>query len=287
MASSAAQLAPRRLVLHLDELESLRVLAGGARLPTDFRAVPADVADAPSEERGRDDGLRSLLDRGLITEDGDEPAGYLVHPSLVTNLAVLSAPELLIETRATIGQGSAQRAVRAAHAVSGPLGASLVRTGAGAGVELSAFPAERLGVEVNRAVPEAGPSGHADRRPAGTVALTALVELPIAAARGGAVVDAVAADLQISAEERELALSLAREATGVLQATLSVPTRGPDAKAWIDQVLWHATDGGWVGVAPERDPQGRSVARLVAVEPSELSAWLAPLVGQALVEGSQ
>lgn len=276
-ASATSTLAPRRLILALDELEALRRLAGDVRLPADFRVIgelPAAVA-------------ATLAERGLVSGD---PGALVVHPSIVADLAVLSAPEVLVETVATVGQGSARQALRAAHALAGPLGASLVRAEEGAGVELSIFPAERVGEEIARVVPQAARGREGVWRPEGVVALAALVELPIAAQLGGpAVVAEVAQDIQVSEQERELALALAREATGVLQATLTVPARTdshPPA-AWVGAVLWYATDGGWVGLAPQPGPDGRTVARLVPAEPAELPTWLAPLLGQALVEAAR
>jgi hypothetical protein len=271
------ELAPRRLVLRVDELELLRRLAGEPRLPADFRVVPG-------QEQEQDGALASLAGRGLVTNDRARAGRFAVRPSLAADLAVLSAPEVLIETRAAVGQGAARLALRAAHAVAGPLGASLVRADEGVGVELSVFPAECLGDEIRRVVPEAGGARRGGSRPAGVVPLAALVELPIADGIGGpAVVAEIAAELKVTSEERDLVLSLAREATGVLQATLTAPARAGGA-AWVGEVLWYATDFGWIGLAPEPGAQGRTVARLVPVEPADLPAWLAPLVGQALVE---
>lgn len=291
MTVTGSELAPRRLVLRLDELEALRRLAGGPRLPADFRVVAQEAAPAPEAAQQRPgeaaapDPLPALIDRGLVSEDPAERGRYVVHPSLAADLAVLSAPEVLVETRVAVGQGSARQALRAAHAVAGPLGASLVRASQGAGVELSVFPAERLGPEVGRVVPQAGGPARRGPRLEGVVPLAALVELPIADGIGGpAVVAEIAADLQVTSQERELALSLAREAIGVLQATLTVAPRRDGGATWVGEVLWYATESGWIGLAPEPGDQGRTVVRLVPAEPAELSAWLAPLVGQALVE---
>jgi len=276
-AADTLALAPRRLVLALDELEALRRLAGDVRLPADFRVIGELPSAVPA----------TLAERGLVSGD---PGALVVHASIVADLAVLSAPEVLVETVATVGQGSARQALRAVHALAGPLGASLVRAQEGAGVELSIFPAERVGREIARIVPQAARGREGAWRPEGIVALAALVELPIAAKLGGpAVVAQVAQDLQVSEQQRELALALARESTGVLQATLTVRTNRsrPHAQAWVGEVLWYATDGGWVGLAPEPGADGRTVVRLVPAEPAELPVWLAPLVGQALVEAAR
>lgn len=56
---------------------------------------------------------------------------------------------------------------------------------------------------------------------------------------------------------------------------------------WVGEVQWLATDAGWVGLAPEPGDRSRMAARLVTVEPDELGAWLAPIVGQALVEATR
>jgi hypothetical protein len=281
-------LAPRRLVLHIDDLETLRRLAGAPRLPADFRAVPRpDLAAQPSAPddpggapaAGDTDRLPALVERGLVVEDPEQPDGWVVHPSIAADLAVLAAPELLLETRVAAGDDE----LRAAHAVAGPLGASLVRAEVGAGVELSVFPAQRLGREVARVVPVARTGSVPP--PTGIVPLAALVELPIAAQLGGPeVVAEIAGALAISGDQRELALELARRATGVLQVLLTAPARSPEGAAAVGEVLWYATDGGWVGLAPQPGDDGRAVARLRAVEPSALPGWLAPIVGQALLE---
>lgn len=203
MAAPHNMFAARRVVLHIDELELLRVLAGGPELPADFRVEEgADPSAAV-------DPLAALRARGLVVTDAAEPGRLVVHRAIARDLAVLSAPDLLIETRVGVGDGPRRQALKAAHAVAGAIGASLVRAESGTGVELSVFAAASLGVELRRAVPDAATAQAGAAPPTGLLALAALVELPIAADLGGsAVVAALAEELQIPPEERELALEL-------------------------------------------------------------------------------
>jgi hypothetical protein len=241
---------------------------------------------------GAADLVGSLRERRLVQpaqpdRPGSDSDGVTIHPSVRANLAVLAAPELLIETRVQAEMDGATRVIRAAHAVAGELGGCLVRVGDSAAVELSIFPAVGLGAKLLRLVPPVGHPERADQRPSGVVPLAALTQLGVAERAGpGAVPEVVAevvADLRLGAGEQARARALLSQAHGVLQATVLVRPRVPGEPVAIGQVLWFATAGGWVGLAPEPGARGEASVRLRPAEPADLGGWLAPLVGQAIL----
>jgi hypothetical protein len=264
------------------------------RLPADFqvegrrpRLTDAGPVGAFGRVSAETTVFDRLVERGLM---GAGPDGARrVHPALAADLAVLTAPELLVTTRAVLRPGGS--GLRAAHAVTGSSGVGLLRAAAGAGVEWSRFPGGSLGAELVRAVSALGVSaaddgrGPVPRRPAGVVPLAALVELPIAAQwAGGPVVEEIAADLGVTPAQRELAVRLAAQAIGVLEVTVAVGGgRGPE----LGRLTWLPTRGGWVGLAPEPTAGPGRPVRLVPVDVDRLGGWLAPLVGQALVEAAR
>jgi hypothetical protein len=297
MTAPAVDLRPHRLVLAAAELELLRRLCGDLPLPGDFAVGRPDTprATPPSGPQGTTPGdrvggiggqsaalaaaARSLAGRGVLTADPDRPLGGRPHPSVLANLQVLAEPEILVETRVRVGT----QTVRAAHAVGAGLGASLARVGEVATVELSFFPAERLGLELVRAVPDTGSPGRAGQRPAGVVPLDALAQIGLADQVGGAeVVRQLATELRLTAGEQAAAQALAAQANGVLHSLVTAPPRPSRPVAVVGQVLWYATPGGWVGLAPQPQPDGRRTVRLSPVEPVDLGAWLAPLIAEAL-----
>jgi hypothetical protein len=280
---------PRRLVLAAAELELLRRLSGDLPLPGDF-GVQRRAEPPPGQPAGPGAGIgiesaalagaaRSLAARGVLQSDPDSPLGGQPHPSVVANLRVFATPAVLLETRVQVDT----HVVRAAHAVSGGLGASLARLGETANVELSIFPAERLGLELVRMVPATGAASRGDQRPTGLVPLEAIAELGLAEEIGGdEVVRQLAADLRLTAAEQELARALSAQATGVLHCLVIAPPRRPGEPGRVGQVLWYGTPGGWVGLAPEPTVDGRRVVRLRAADPVDLGAWVAPLIAGAL-----
>jgi hypothetical protein len=306
------ELQPRRLVLAAAELELLRRLAGDLRLPADFsvgrqvdpppaQPAPADPASppgrsgpaSPASPAGPGGGVggigvesaalaaaaRSLADQGVLQSDPDSPLGGRPHPSVAANLQVFASAEVLLETRVQVDT----QVVRAAHAVAGGLGASLARIGDTATVELSVFPAERLGLELVRVVPATGAASRANQRPAGLVPLDAVAQVGLADEIGGdAVVRELASELRLTAAEQELARALSAQATGVLHCLVSAPPRRPGEPGRVGQVLWYGTPGGWVGLDPEPTVDGRRAVRLRAAAPIDLGAWVAPLVAGAL-----
>jgi hypothetical protein len=283
------------LVLTIEELEELRQLAGGPPLPPDFQvAAPA----AQMTRRGPVGALGGgametqvvdrLAARGLVLDTDGQPRP---HRSLVADLAVLAAPELLVQVR-----GNANgRGLRAVYAVAGPLGVGLLRPTEGAGVEWSAYPAQTLGAELARCVStlDVTPDGRGGR-PSGLLPLAALVELPIAAeigagplggATAGQIAEEVAAELGVSGEQRDLALRLAGQSTGVLEVTVAAPDH--DGATQLGRVVWVATRNGWVGLAPEPGAGPGRPVRLTPVQDADLGSWLAPLIGQQMVGASR
>jgi hypothetical protein len=289
MTTPVLDIQPRRLVLAAAELELLRRLSGDVPLPADF-AVQRRADPPPEQPAGRGGGIgiesaalaaaaRSLAERGVLQSDQDSPLGGEPHPSVAANLQVFANPEVLLETRVHVDT----HVVRAAHAVSAGLGASLARLGDTATVELSIFPAERLGLELVRMVPATGAASRAEQRPTGLVPLDAVAQIGLADEIGGdEVIQLLSADLRLSAAEQQLARALSAQATGVLHCLVTAPPRGPAGSGRVGQVLWYGTPGGWVGIDPEPSPDGRRTVRLRAAEPIDLGAWVAPLVAGAL-----
>ena len=283
--TAAAMIAPRRVLLTADELDLLRRLAGDLRLPIDFRMEPP----RPTPPGGWSFAgmVGSLRERGLLQSGpagSSDSEGMTIHASVRANLAVLAAAEALVETRLQAGvEGATTQGVRAAHAVAGELGGSLVRLGEAAAVELSIFPAAGLGAELSRIVPRVGGRDPSARWPTGIVPLAALTQLEPAERAGPHMVEQVVADLRLGAGELSRARALLARACGVLQATVLVRPRMAGAPVAFGRVLWLATADGWLGLAPEPGPRGDVSVRLQPVEPEHLGAWLAPLVGQAIL----
>ncbi len=280
MTAPAMKIQPRRLVLAAAELELLRRVSGDLTLPADFAVgQPAQAPGFGVEAATLAAAGRSLAERGALRSDSDSPLGGEPHPSVLANLQVLAAPEVLLETHVSVdGQ-----TIRAAHAVAGGLGASLARLGETATVELSIFPAERLGLELVRMVPATGSAARAGQRPAGLLPLDAIAQVGLADEVGGdEVVRQLAAELRLTAAEQQLARALSTQAGGVLHCLVTAPPRGPGEPARVGQVLWYATAGGWVGLDPEPGPDDRRTVRLRPADPIDLGAWLAPLVAEAL-----
>jgi hypothetical protein len=282
----------RRLVFAVDELAELRALAGGPPLPPDFEVTSPAARMRGRKPTGSLGGgavestvVDRLAARGLVVVAAG--GGRQPHPSLLADLAVLAGPELLVRVRGNAGR----RGLRAVYAVAGPLGVGLLRPTEGAGVEWSAYPAESLGAELARAVSALGVGpDRGGARPTGLVPLAALVELPIAADLGapggelGAEIAAeVAAELGVSGAQRDLALRLAGQSTGVLEVTVTAPD--PAGAGRSGRVVWVATPAGWVGLAPEPAAGPGRPVRLTPVEDTDIGGWLAPLVGQLVGAG--
>jgi hypothetical protein len=242
-------------------------------------AVSEDVGGVEPGRRVAGDGVMGPGPEAAAAGDAGLVA---VHPSVRANLIVLAAPELLVETRVQVDTDGWPRVIRAAHAVAGMLGASLVRVDEAAAAELSIFPAERLGAELRRVVPPVGRPDRSARRPSGLLPLMALTQLGGAEQAGPPVVAEIVAELRLGAAELSRAHALLAQARGVLHSTVLASPRASGEPARFGQVLWYATAGGWIGVAPERGREGAASVRLEPAEPEDLGAWVAPLVGEAL-----
>ena len=102
--ADAAAVAPRRVLVPAEGLDLLRPLAGGQRLPADFRSQPRPgpaPGDHPVGTLGRGAGpARSPRGRALLQARPDGPGDAdhdIIHPPVRTRLVVLAGPEVLVE----------------------------------------------------------------------------------------------------------------------------------------------------------------------------------------------
>lgn len=270
--------APRRLTLSGPQW-ALLCRRVGADPPAGFGAG----ADVPEDELA--DAEAALVDRGLLAG-----ADRAVHPSVLANLAVWAAPDLLVRMEISV-RGAGLRAV---YAVRGQLGGSLL-TLPDHRVELSMFPAVRLGTELSRGVPEASqlPGGGrigtalaagADRAAPvrGRLPLAALAEYGPASAYSSP--RAAGAALGLSDEEVRLAGEVTARTLGVLRCLVTGGARASRAAGGmpVAEVVWLATDAGWVGLRPRPDGSGRQLVELVPVGADAIGAWLAPYLARIL-----
>ena len=258
--------AARRLVLTTAEVAALAA-AAGVVLPSGFPADPNAAAEA------------SLAARGLVVGDPPRPV-----PALATTLGVLGRPTVGVRVEVA-GQGLGLRAV---YAVAGPLGAGLL-TLPGEQVELSVFPAEAVGRELIRAVPEPDAFGGGRTRVSAVLgredAVSLAGRLPLAALEhfdhldrfGGP--DATRA-LGLTQAQARLAQRLTDSGTATLRALV---TGHADDDAYVGQVVWIATGQGWVGIRPIPDETGQRMVELVPVARHDIGVWLAPAIAE-LVE---
>ncbi|GAA2510827.1 hypothetical protein [Pilimelia columellifera] len=253
--------APRRLALTGLELATLAGRAGWTP-PPGFggpRAAPGALRRAEA----------GLVERGIMTT-GPGAGGPSLAVPVAANLAVFAAAvaTICVESRVR-GDGST-----AWYAVTDRLGASLFALGDGA-AELSLFPAELLGRELIRAVPSFPPDDETARAfalglapeppPAGRAPLAALAHQDA---------DPDTADgTPLSWREREFAEHLRRRTFGMLRCLV---TGAPDGWRVAGQVLWLATDAGWVGALPAGAEHGRRMVDLIPVTRQQIGAWIAP-----------
>lgn len=273
--SATAGTRPRRLVLSPAELELLRRRAG-VTLPPGFAV---DLIAAGEGREALAGAVEALAGRDAVRPDpSGDPSACQAHPSVVANLRVLAHPELLLQTSAQYGAIS----VRAAHAVAGPYGASLVRLDERA-VELSLFMARHLGRELIRVVPEIPTAVGREPRPDAVVRLEALERVGPAVESGRQdLIARLAADLGLDTVEVEAARALDQQAAELLRCLVLGPSSTPGGDVRVGQVIWFATADGWIGAAPEPGPQGERLIRLTPVEREDIGSWVAPLLGGAL-----
>lgn len=231
----------RRLLLRTDELEVLRRSATPhADLPPGFVLEPRGDVDAALAAAHA-----ALARRGLVGPEG-------AHAALAADLRVLAAAEVAVLVRAE--RPGLQ--VRTVLAAAGRRGVGLLRTD-DAHVQLSAFRAVDLGVELARVVP--APDGPA---------LDAPVEMPLVAL--------------LADRPGGSASSLQARVAGSLRATVVSPRRCASVHwVWLHR---RRGGGGWAGLHRAPDHAGEPTARVVPVAPGDLGAWLAPAVAQVLAE---
>jgi hypothetical protein len=205
-------LVARRIVLPSGEVAELCGRLG-LLCPPGFGAVPMPIRT-----------------NGLVTEGA-------VHPAVAAGLAATCSPRVAVLVASTVGD------VAAAFGVRHDLGGSLLRAGE-CGVEMSVWPALRLGDELARAVPILGASP-----------LPAL-DLP----------------LPQVAERPDLRAAI----IGRLRATVVAPP------SVVGQVIWLATRTGWLSLEPAAVRDGVRWAVVRPVAPADLGAAVAPLVASAV-----
>lgn len=248
-------------------------------------ACLVDAVDGLSMPVGWEPGLHAesgvataaLARRGVLDGSGDL---VTVHPSVATNLRLLAAPQVMLDTTVTIGF----RGSHSLHAVSGPLGASLFDLGEG-GIELSLFAAVDLGRELVRAVPPQQASRIDTLLSDDSVAEPVRGRLPLevleqlgTAALMDSTVDALAGT-DLPAEQAELARRALSRTDGTLRCVMTGLT---SHGVRTSQVAWLHLDSGWTGLRPDPDGSGLSMVSLEPVEREDLGMWAAPFVAEVL-----
>jgi hypothetical protein len=231
--------ASKRLVLSADELAVLAAdLPEGARLPPGVApGPPGDGAAART----------SLEARGL------RPGGR-AHPALLDDLLRLAAPEVavLLEVACPVADA------RAAVVVRGALGAALVRVGDG--VELSAFAAPALAVELARTVPP--PTG----------APLAKRVVPLAALVSPGSPAAASLHARVDGSLRAVVVGAGGRSAGVVDWAWLRSGGGSGGGA-----------GGWAALEPVAGGSAPEV-RVVPVGPDDLARAVAPSVALLLAD---
>ncbi|MGW5051119.1 ESX secretion-associated protein EspG [Actinokineospora sp. NPDC004072] len=263
----AALTAAHRLVLTAAEYAHV-VGELDLRMPPDWEPAPEITTGAEAA---------ALAERDIVV-DGR------VHPSVAANLRVLTGPQIMFDTTATVGA----RGSRSLHAIAGRFGASLFLL-PDAAVELSMFQATDLGRELVRAVPaeERGGigsalDGAADEPLRGRVPLAALHELGVAELLREADPQApghVLAELNLPAAEARFATEVLRRSDGLLHCQVTALVGGGVRTA---RLTWLHSDTGWVGIRPAPTGADRRLVDLEPVAREEFGVWLAPFVSEAL-----
>ncbi|MFY1689111.1 hypothetical protein [Plantactinospora sp. WMMB782] len=281
MDAAPAVLPAHRLLLSAPEW-ALLAHATGLRPPPGFEPADPPPEPLPATASG-------LADRGVVTADPDNPTGYRPVVPVAANLATLAAARAIVQLEVSVGD----RGTRAVLAVAGNAGSSLIALGEG-GVELSMFESVTLGAELVRAVPAAaelagpqsalldqalGGSG-TDRGLAGRLPLAALAEYgPAGELAGSAGRQHVVSALGLTVAQTRLAERVNSSTTGVLRAV--VTGRVGDGVG-LGQVVWLATDDGWVGLRPDPDASGQRTVVLEPARREDIGVWLAPYLARIL-----
>ncbi|GIG93065.1 hypothetical protein [Plantactinospora endophytica] len=271
----------RRLVLSAPEW-ALLVRQTGMRPPPGLPVVDLEDAQVP-EVAAR------LAARGVVTADGGDPLVCRPVEPVAVNLTTFVAARAVVQVEASV----ADRWTRALFAVAGRAGAGLVALADG-GVQLSMFEAVTLGPELVRVVPavrdlvdseaarigQALGGGPASSSMSGRLPVNALVEYGPAGELAGTVGrHRVVEALGLTSAQARLAEQVTSRATGVLRIVVS--GRLGDG-AGLAQVVWLATDEGWLGLHPDPDGSGRRMVQVLPVAREDIGVWLAPYLGQLL-----
>jgi hypothetical protein len=266
------EVAAHRLVLTAAEW-ALLVRASGFAAPPGFE--PAQ-ADGPALREA----ARTLASRWVVTGQSDDSLDCRPVASIVANLAALAVPVAAVRVEVSVHD----RGLRALCTIAGPLGASLFRLPDG-GVELSMFPAEALGRELIRAVPDlpevsavdatigAALNGRTGEPLTGRLPLAAL-DAPDDASPAGD-----GGGLVLTAGETALAVRVRQQTTGTLCAV--VTGRGGDGML-VGSITWLATGHGWVGIRPDPDGTDRRMVALEPVARDDIGVWVAPFLAEIL-----
>jgi hypothetical protein len=164
----------------------------------------------------------------VAAEEVDE-----VQPAVAVGLAAVCVPSVAVHVASSYGDS--------VLGVRGDLGGGLVR-GSSHDVEMSAWPAVRLGHEIARTVPRLGS-----------------VDRP---------------ELHLPLDEAPVALG--EVTVGYLRATVVAPPQV------VGVVIWVATPGGWFFLEPAEVIRGVRWARVRPVAPGDLGAAVAPFLAAAL-----
>jgi hypothetical protein len=203
------------------------------------------------------------------------------------NLGLLAASLVTVRIEVAVGN----RGLRAFYAVAGPLSASLLTRRAGA-VELSMFLSEELGRELIRAVPppdemltpaskvRAAFAGPEIEPLTGRLPLAALSEYPISEGVGGLSATSRAPGGAFTAAELTLAQRIVALTTGTLWCQISGISG--DSGVSVGNVIWLATDVGWIGLRPDPDGSDRRMVVVQPVEAADIGGWLAPYIAALL-----
>jgi hypothetical protein len=224
----------------------------------------------------------ALAERGLL--GGDDKAD--LHPWLGIALTIWVAPDVVVQVEAAIRELGA----RAVYVLQGPLAGSLASRPDG-GVRLATFPAVELGAELRHAVPEiptdtVGRStmnrlvpGAGPARLQGRLPLVALTDGTSPGYLAGA---AGAGGPTVSQADALLAAELQARTIGVLSCLVTGSIDPQTRVGLVGNLVWYATDAGWIGMRPHPDGSGRQLVDLVPVDRTELAAWLAPYLTRVL-----
>jgi hypothetical protein len=242
-------------------------------------------ADDDLDETTKQGAATTLLNRGVyVAADEIDDA---IHPSVLANLKVLAEPQLVVRIELSIHN----RGMLAVFAVQGPLGSSLVTLAARA-VELSMFPSILLSQEVVRIVPatpwqtpihvkvqDAFAHGAEPPPLTGHLPLAVFAECGVAA---GLDSSRVASDVALSDRQAALAAEVLARTIGALQCLVIGPAESGSQTMLIGQVMWLATDSGWVGLRSRADGSAQQLVDLVTVTHDDIARWLAPYVARIL-----